>query len=146
MSKILAARMVHCKVVRQTVFCWVRLVGAEFWGEAASEHPQSSIKSVKQPKMAQRVQFPKICWIDPTRLEDIKFTWTYITKYSSTRPWRKFQKQEIHRRVWFLRIMDGRESPLMDRKVFGAMFFLTVAMVAMVPVITSRTIAGCSVV
>ena len=48
-----------------------------------------------------------------------------------------------YRRRELLRCMDDRANPLMDREVVGVVFFGMVAVVAMV---TSPTIARCSVV
>ena len=48
-----------------------------------------------------------------------------------------------YRRGELLRCMDGRANSLMDRKVVGVVLFGVVAMVAMVP---SLTTPGCSVV
>ena len=52
-------------------------------------------------------------------------------------------EKETYRRVWLLRITDGRVNPLMDQTVVG---FVFVGVVAMVAVVTSLTTAGCSVV
>ena len=53
-------------------------------------------------------------------------------------------KRRYYRRGELLSCMDGRANPLLDRKVVGVKFFFGVF--AVVAVVTSPTIAGCSVV